>query len=244
MHSSSLDQDRYFKWYLAFLRNRVMQISPELKAILNGNTEDSSESQLFACFLQALRKISDLLADKPEVALAEIAECLYAESIITVQHSDRAVQFVFISIGLLSMIYHPLLAPFDGLQLQTSGSVRFWRVASFPIADDVVNEPFVELLRSSIGLWGFSPMFTKFTSRDTPESATLSYYTLKTLTGISIELTESVTEHLALDVTQNTMKIFRFPSFCDLPSTTLRRNFGKCLGSTSAASQECSHLTL
>lgn len=107
----------------------------------------------FERFLQALRKISDVLAERPEAALAELVEDLCAESIITLQNLSAAVQFVFISIGLLSMVYSPNLYLQHGLQLYNIGESLSLGFTTSAIGNNNINGPFVDLLKSFIEPW-------------------------------------------------------------------------------------------
>jgi len=223
-------------------------------------TGNPAEEQ-YSGFLQCLEVTTELLRDKPHVALAQIINAFCERLMATTDESHRfeLAQLAFITVGLVSLIYCPKLSPDTQkleLQLDTDSLHETWIHGSCAASGESIDSPFSNLLQSFLNkdgplslsstpsshgsMYGQSAVTTT-----TLTSANISFYTLRTLAGISLEPTESVLEHLELDVTRNRLKIFRFPSFCVIACQVSDHPVLKCIGSGKSISDvsTCSHLS-
>ena len=222
--------DDYALWYRTYIRSRLGLLGPNLRNILK--TVPGGGQTDYELFVKFLESIADQLTREPQLALAQIVENLCASSIITPDQVGRSdvPQLVFICIGLLTFLYYPRFDPSMGmLELHSTAhsALGEGRSMSCHVTDNSLNNPLVGVVRNFLSVE--NPLSAKAVSKasgnqvappTTLNSSNITYYTLKTLAGVNVELTESVTDHLVLDVRQNSLKIFRFPSFCVLGSTS------------------------
>ena len=134
-------------------------------------------------------------------------------------------QLVFMSIGWLSKLYDPILAPARGkLQISTDNKRRGSRRPGLGVRTHEqdfarAKAPLRTLL---LGFGAIIPQIDRQklddmrTSRE-PEyltNAYLNYYTLSQVCKLEIEWVDSLNLHLDLVQGSRKLRLFRFPSFC------------------------------
>jgi hypothetical protein len=135
-------------------------------------------------------------------------------------------QYVFIVVGLLTMIYKPNLTPvaknYDIISTAPPSRVsrnKTWsRLQCETNPEDTIIDIIFDLGNSD----GPLPRQVKkvdtasLGEREALRATNLSYYSLTRLAEIEIIWVESIAEHLEFDRRLRKLKFFRFPSFCAL----------------------------
>ncbi|KAK2787722.1 hypothetical protein FQN53_004745 [Emmonsiellopsis sp. PD_33] len=217
--------DPYHGWYHRFLSSQFHKLSPELKTAL-ATLPRGEDGLMFIYdrFLKLLDRTRLHLAENVSpLALEEIASRVFQPFPAQTEGSPTSprAQLVFIAVGLISLLYPARLSPRNEfLQLNIDPSRQgIWRTDSCPTSDPCLREPFLELVHSFLAESEENVLEECPESNHPLRSSNVSYYALRTLADVTLEPTESVTEHLVLDVNLNRLKIFRFPSFCVLMCT-------------------------
>lgn len=213
------------EWYLKFLRNRLGAIAPD---ILSNLTEKPALA--FEITPPFLKSIIHLLETEGNLSITELLETLRDDGKIKWQDEqpETAYQLLFISIGLVTMLYKPVPTPEHG-RFQIVSSQEHFEQPDTWLRDrqdmEKVDDPFGMLLQAFGGFRGPIPhsegIFEDISqSRNKNDltsliSANLSYYTLSRLAGAHVVWTESACEHLEFNIRTRSLKVFRFPSFCN-----------------------------
>lgn len=174
-----------------------------------------------------LAAVANLLASEDDLALSEILERL--EHLEHLQPKPelrpRAIQLIFIFVGLLTFFYDPNPHPEDGmLQIHCpeESRARVSRYSTWSTCSQDMShkeQPLVVVLRRFGGIDGPIPraLFNELKSSLGPLTASnLSYFTLTRVANIHIEWVDSVCLHLEFDLRHKVLKLFRFPSLCGL----------------------------
>ncbi|KAK2743844.1 hypothetical protein FQN55_007064 [Onygenales sp. PD_40] len=217
--------DPYHGWYHRFLSSQFHKLSPELKTAL-ATLPRGEDGLMFIYdrFLKLLDRTRLHLAENVSpLALEEIASRVFQPFPAQTEGSPTSprAQLVFIAVGLISLLYPARLSPRNEfLQLNIDPSRQgIWRTDSCPTSDPCLREPLLQLVHSFLAESEENVLEECPESNHPLRSSNVSYYALRTLADVTLEPTESVTEHLVLDVNLNRLKIFRFPSFCVLMCT-------------------------
>jgi hypothetical protein len=186
--------------------------------------ETSEHSLDFRVCLRYLSHIVELLAKQKDLALDEINAHLSTHAFYGIEEDTTAKQLLFISIGLITMLYEPTPVPQPmGFQLASESSHvqrnATWLRYTQPIEN--TEQPFGSLLRAFGGFQSPIPRSEAPLLRQTGSSehcslfsANLSFYILSQLAGISIVWVGNVCEHLELSIRDRKLKLFCYPSFC------------------------------
>lgn len=227
----------YNDWYLQFLSTKLDSISPEVRQCLPCNNMKSLEAnpqsekeQLFRC----LGRVADMLYSEKSIALAQIRNALADDGYLDsrVETHSAGMQCAFIIVGLLTMLYSPVLSPKSTLleichdtEITKPGTWRNYQVSS---DCQQVSKPFKDLLRQFSGHIGPIPGSpasetawngNERSPLDSLLSTNVCFYTLSKLARVRIIWTEASCQHLEFDMRRKTLKLFRYPSFCALIST-------------------------
>lgn len=230
--SRANSEDRYQQWYQTYLRARFRRISDRLKGSLVNTPSPQSLKTPAEHFLKCLEAIAEVLSQKPYVALAQVVDFLCENSLATTDDAMQPAigQAVFIAIGMVTLLYCPSLQPTTGsleLVSDENTSPETFQQDSHDV-ESAINQPVVTILQKFFSHSGPISCMHMHSNVHTQVSgapillvsANLNYYTLKTLVGITLIMTESALEHLELDMSSNKLKIFCFPSFCALACRT------------------------
>ena len=227
--------DIYFQWYLRYLRHRLKRVPGLLLSLITPDLGigQSQPPEIHPKVLIFLAAVAELLKSEHQLTLSEILKKLENQRIILdeVQLKDRAIQLIFIAVGLLTLFYDPVLDPEDGVLEILRPEKAQARVSrndtwtSYSRDMSQVDQPIVTLLRQFGGVKGPIPWTifneVEITSSlksplDPLVSSNLSYFTLKRVANIDIEWVSSVCLHLEFNMRRKVLKLFRFPSLCGL----------------------------
>ena len=227
--------DTYFQWYLRYLRHRLNGVPEVLLSLIAPDLglQQFSPPEIHPQVLVLFATVANLLKSEHQLTLSDILERLENQGILLaeVQLRNQAIQLIFIVVGLLTLLYDPVLDPEDGaLQILCPENVPArmskndtWTSYSRDMSH--VNQPIVTLLRQFGGVKGpipwtvFNEVETTSSLKSSPDpliSSNLSYFTLKRVAKIEIEWVSSVCLHLEFNMRRKMLKLFRFPSLCGL----------------------------
>ena len=172
-----------------------------------------------------------MVATERDLSLANIVHELKHRKMIRTNDQltlHLAVQLVFMLLGWLTMLYDPKLDPDkDRLQIETVGKVssRLLRSQALHSHDqnfEQVHQPLTHMFRI-FGNIIPQPDLTVDPSVLSQQDCTgylmvsyLSYHTLAKVAKIKIEWVDSLSLHLEFVESRRVLKVFRFPSFCQL----------------------------
>ena len=233
---TSQTTNNYYRWYLRYLGHRLKGLPSALLDLIVYPEPEAQRSlpvgddQKLLVFLAAVAKF---LGSEHDLALSEILEKLEHQGLLLqdVELRSQAIQLVFITVGLLTFFYDPVLDPKNGeLQIRCPDTAEA-RVSrndtwiSFSQDISHANLPIVTLLRRFGNVRGPIPR-TVINDADIANalsntgdpliSSNISYFTLTRVAEITIEWVNSVCLHLEFDMRRKVLKLFRFPSLCGL----------------------------
>ena len=220
---------------MRYLRHRLKSIPDILLCLITPDLEirESPPPEIHPKVLVFLATVAELLKSERQLTLSEILGKLENQEILLagVQLKNRAIQLIFIVVGLLTFFYDPVLDPEDGVLQILCPEKAQTRVSrndtwvSYSQDMSQVNLPIVTLLRRFGGVKGPIP-WTVFNDVEIASSlkapldplisSNLSYFTLKRVAKIDIEWVSSVCLHLEFNMRRKILKLFRFPSLCGL----------------------------
>lgn len=230
----------YGAWYIRFLRNRYSRLSSKLLTVLvprpDVDLPEEIQRKSYDSFCKALLEITVLVSEPSDISrnltFADIvlhlqSKSLLASGITEESESHRRIQFVFIAIGLLTMIYVPKLEPDEGkLQLEAIGAEstaskrKMWARTEIPIMDDSdsISDVILRMgqTKGPLPIPALCEREASFEGTDTLSASHLCYYSLTQLADIKIAWTDSIAEHLEFDQRLRILKLFCFPSYCAL----------------------------
>ncbi|ETS76505.1 hypothetical protein PFICI_11892 [Pestalotiopsis fici W106-1] len=165
---------------------------------------------------------------------ASVGLGLGPESPSSSDNNDRnptvhGVQYVFLLMGLLSMLYEPSLAPRDGrfdvvLSRPDGDSPRFSRqmkgqteeVTDSLEVKDHESLSFYQLYASFGRRLPGASTTEQATGSDTITASNIYYSNLRRVGKLRIEWVNDMLHHLDLDERNRTLRVFAYPSFCTL----------------------------
>ncbi|KAH8602771.1 hypothetical protein B0O99DRAFT_9013 [Bisporella sp. PMI_857] len=218
-------------WYAGYLRRQFCShwhlLAPTLVNIEEGSTAPASGDHVV--LYEFVFAIAKLLKTRRNLALVEIVDDLENRGVLKEQgDGERAAsnQIVFAAWGWLSMLYEAVTHPKpDKLEVtKTSTSTSGYRntlvtrkYTSFKQSFEHIDIPFYSLLRHFGDL--IPDPRTSWRSlgdqeNDVVYAKLVCFAALQQSTGVNIEWVSSLALHLELDSGNNTLKLFRYPSFC------------------------------
>lgn len=215
------------EWYRSFLRNKIERLDISFIEIISPRPGATPEEARFNQVIGIASEVASLISTEENVTIQQIVDNLHTRGSLI--HAEPlkplAWQLIFIVIGLVTLLYSPVLAPPPNTfqinigdrsnvpRVRSKGKV--WKQSRID-ANEASGYSLGDMLRRFSGK-GPVPLginFERLIEQDVLRSANLSYYTLHKLAKIEILWVDSICQHLEFDSGTRTLRMLRFPSFC------------------------------
>lgn len=217
----------FSNWYSAFLKKRLDEISPEIIGSILTASDRSSVRSKFSKACRVLTEIVLSIARSKNLTVSGIVSGLESKQMIQIEDGNESHvhQMVFIALGLITLLYNPLLAPSpnkyelvhlpaDDARGSRRSNNRTWQSFSHAAEAEISISDLLYRMSAGRGPIPCGFVSTDESRVDTVQATNINYYTLIKMAKLRIIWVESVCEHLEFGSLKKTLKLFRFPSFC------------------------------